>query len=93
VLVGGTGVGVRGIVGGGVFVANQPGVPARFPVAQRAISARPARMKSPARTPINARPDFCFLRYEASGLWDFFFAMMCFLSTCTGKGLIKSYYS
>ncbi len=55
-------------VGVGVFVANQPGVPARLPVAHRAMSARPATIKSPARTPINAFPDFFFLRYEASGL-------------------------
>lgn len=59
-------VGVRvavfvGVTGVGVLVENQPGVPARLPVAHRTMSAKPATIKSPARTPTNALPDFCFL--------------------------------
>lgn len=61
VFVGVTGVGVSVMVGVGVLVENQPGVPARLPVAHRTMSAKPATIKSPARTPTNALPDFCFL--------------------------------
>ena len=62
VLVGVTGVGVAVEVGVGVLVANQPGEPAKLPVAHMTTSTSPATMSRPASTLMKVFPRFFFLR-------------------------------